>query len=285
MVRLVRQKRHPHHEGERFGKVCEHELPGEGVACFVQIPFPQPVERICPFGFIQLFDHLLPFASLVGYVAAMQGSGQLPQAELVFDNVACWRGGRILFANVSFALGRGDALIVTGPNGVGKSSLLRLAAGLLEVVKGRVERVGSVALADEHPGLDLALPLKRALSFWAGIDGCEAGEGLDAVGLAHLCDVPVRMLSTGQRRRVTLARTVASGADVWLLDEPGNGLDAASLGMLEALIAGHRASGGIAVVASHQGISLPGAQELSLSGFSSSRQASALAGTNAGHRV
>jgi heme exporter protein A len=202
---------------------------------------------------------------LVGYVAAMQGSGQSPQAKLVFDGVACRRGGRMLFADVSFSLASGDALIVSGPNGVGKSSLLRLAAGLLSAVGGQVERIGSVALADEHPALDLNLPLERALGFWAGVDGGDASRALQAVGMGHLGEVPVRMLSTGQRRRATLARTIASDAHIWLLDEPGNGLDAASLVMLEAVIATHRAGGGIVVVASHQGIDVPGAQGLGLS--------------------
>jgi heme exporter protein A len=199
-----------------------------------------------------------------GYVAAMQGSGQLQEISLIFDRVACRRGGRVLFEDVSFALSAGDALVVSGPNGVGKSSLLRLAAGLLEAVSGSAYLVGSVALADEHPALDLTLPLERALGFWAGVDGGDVGAALSAVGLAHLGEVPVRMLSTGQRRRATLARVVASGAGIWLLDEPSNGLDAASVGMLEGLIAGHRASGGIVVVASHQGLAVPGAGELSL---------------------
>lgn len=194
----------------------------------------------------------------------MQGSGQSLEFSLTFDHVACRRGGRVLFEDVSFGLSAGDALVVSGPNGVGKSSMLRLAAGLLETVSGRVERVGSVALADEHPALDLTLPLERALGFWAGVDGGDVPAALDAVGLAHLTEVPVRMLSTGQRRRATLARIVASGAAIWLLDEPGNGLDAASVGMLEGLIAGHRAVGGIVVVASHQGLAVPGAVELDL---------------------
>jgi heme exporter protein A len=200
----------------------------------------------------------------VGYVAAMQGSGQSGQTSLTFDGVACRRGRRVLFEDVSFALAAGDALVVSGPNGVGKSSLLRLAAGLLEAVAGRVDRIGSVALADEHPALDLTLPLERALGFWADVDGGDVGAALSAVGLAHLGEVPVRMLSTGQRRRATLARVVASGAAIWLLDEPGNGLDAASITMLEAMIARHRTGGGIVVVASHQGLTVPGALELSL---------------------
>ena len=210
----------------------------------------------------------------------MQGTGRSTQAKLVFDGVACRRGGRLLFADISFALMPGDALIVSGPNGVGKSSLLRLAAGLLEALEGRIERLGSVALADERPALDVNLPLQRALGFWVGIDGGDALSALRVVGMDHLCEVPVRMLSTGQRRRATLARTILSGADVWLLDEPGNGLDTASLGLLEASIAVHRAGGGIVVVASHQGVDVPDAQRLELSSLFLQSHVSASGGSS-----
>ncbi|MDB5713142.1 MAG: ccmA [Sphingomonadales bacterium] len=194
----------------------------------------------------------------------MQGSGQSQETGLIFDRVACRRGGRVLFSDVSFALAPGNALVVSGPNGVGKSSLLRLAAGLLDPIEGAVRCGGAVALADEHPALDLTLPLERALRFWADLDGGDVGAALATVGLAHLAEVPVRMLSTGQRRRATLARVLASGAAIWLLDEPGNGLDAASIAMLEGVIARHRAACGIVVVASHQELAVPGAMELAL---------------------
>ena len=185
-------------------------------------------------------------------------------ARLAFEGVTCSRGGRVLFAGLSFALGAGDVLIVSGPNGVGKSSLLRVAAGLLRPSAGRVELEGRLALADEHPALDVTQPLARALGFWGALDGGDVDAALEAVGLVHLGEVPVRMLSTGQRRRATLARTVARGADIWLLDEPANGLDADAVVMLEGLIAKHRARGGIAVVATHQQLAAAGAQMLVL---------------------
>ena len=170
----------------------------------------------------------------------------------------------MLFSGVSFALGAGDVLTVGGPNGVGKSSLLRVAAGLLRAEAGVVTRDGEVELADEQPALDPALPLGKALQFWADIDGGSVKDALASVDMAHLAQVPVRMLSTGQRRRATLARTLASGATIWLLDEPANGLDAAGVTILEGLIAAHRLRGGIAVVATHPALALPDAQVLVL---------------------
>ncbi len=183
---------------------------------------------------------------------------------LAFEGVTCVRGRRFLFGDVSFALGAGDALIVSGPNGAGKSSLLRLAAGLLKADQGDVTRNGQVALADEYPALDPMLTLYDALDFWARIDGSNALSALGSVGLDHLARVPVRMLSTGQRRRATLARTLAARAEIWLLDEPANGLDIESIAMLEGLIAVHRMQGGAVVVASHQQIAVDGAQTLAL---------------------
>ncbi len=165
----------------------------------------------------------------------------------------------MLFKGLSLTLQGGDAAYVAGPNGVGKSSLLRLIAGLLEPFAGSVALSGRVALADQELALDARLPLAKALGFWAGLDGGTVDAALAAVALDHLAAVPVRILSTGQRKRAVLARTMASGADIWLLDEPGNGLDTASLGRLNAVMAAHRAKGGIIIAASHQPLDLPGA--------------------------
>jgi heme exporter protein A len=175
---------------------------------------------------------------------------------LAFEQVTCDRGGRRLFEGLSFAIAAGEALAVTGPNGVGKSSLVRLAAGLAEPVAGRVARSGRVALLAESAALDPERGLADALRFWTAQDGGDALAALDAVGLAHLAPVPVRFLSTGQKRRAGLARVLASDARLWLLDEPGNGLDRAGLAMLGERIDAHRADGGAVLVATH--IPLPG---------------------------
>jgi heme exporter protein A len=169
---------------------------------------------------------------------------------LAFDAVAGARGGRMLFAGVSFALDPGEAAIVTGPNGVGKSTLVRIAAGLLGATAGAVTRTGGVALLTEAHALDQERALGAALAFWVG--RVRALDALETLGLGALADAPVRILSTGQRRRAALARILASEAPIWLLDEPANGLDTRAVALLESLIARHRAAGGIALVATHQ---------------------------------
>ncbi|HEU4959556.1 MAG TPA: heme ABC exporter ATP-binding protein CcmA [Sphingomonas sp.] len=185
---------------------------------------------------------------------------------LAFDAVTAVRGGRVLFEGMSFALSAGGAAVVTGPNGAGKSSLVRIAAGLLQPAAGEVTVIGDCALVTEAHALDPELPLARALGFWAAFDGRRGSvaSALAALGLAELAEVPVRLLSTGQRRRAALARVVASDAPVWLLDEPANGLDERAVALLEALIASHRAAGGVVLVATHVPIGLPGAVPIEL---------------------
>jgi heme exporter protein A len=185
-------------------------------------------------------------------------------ALLVLERVACGRGGRLLFEALDLSLGPGEAALVAGPNGSGKSSLIRLAAGLLAPAAGRVERDGAIALADESMALDPRLPLGRALRFWARLDRSDERSGMAAMDLAQLADVPVRMLSTGQRKRAALARVVSSGAGLWLLDEPANGLDADGEERLEAAITAHRAGGGAVIAASHQPLALAGAKAVVL---------------------
>lgn len=187
--------------------------------------------------------------------------------RLVARNLACRRGERLLFRGLSLELAGGMACHVTGANGTGKSSLIRICAGLLRPYAGEVERDGSLALLDQTMALDEHLPLGRALAFWAGIDGAAAPDALVRLGLDTLLDVPVRYLSTGQRKRAALARLLGQDAQVWLLDEPLNGLDRDAVGMVEALIARHIEAGGLALVASHQPIAVPGMTNLHLPAY------------------
>ena len=185
--------------------------------------------------------------------------------RLAASDLSCRRGDRVLFRGLNFALEAGQALQVAGSNGIGKSSLIRILAGLSRPYSGSVEAEGTVGLVDERPALDPHLPLGKALAFWAGIDG--AGSPDARLGLAPLLDVPVRYLSTGQKKRAALARLLGQRASVWLLDEPLNGLDTAAVALVESLIADHCADGGVALVASHQPIVLAGAKRIELADF------------------
>ena len=191
-----------------------------------------------------------------------------PDCRLSAHDLACGRGDRVLFAGLSLTLAGGQALQVAGPNGIGKSSLIRILAGLLDPYAGSVTRSGEAGLVDERPALDPHLPLAQALAFWERFDGrphaADIAAAASRLGLDALGDVPVRYLSTGQKKRAALARLIAQGAPVWLLDEPLNGLDNDAVALVEALVAQHCAAGGLAVVASHQAIALPGATRLDL---------------------
>jgi heme exporter protein A len=184
-------------------------------------------------------------------------------ALLELRGLACIRGGRLLFEGLDLKLAAGEAALVTGANGAGKSSLLRITAGLLRPSSGTVAK-GRVALADEALALDERQPLGRALGFWAGLDGVETSAGIEAMGLGDLESVPVRMLSAGQRKRASLARVISSGASLWLLDEPANALDTEGQERLALAMAKHRVSGGAILAASHQPIGLSEAKAVAL---------------------
>ncbi len=189
---------------------------------------------------------------------------------LRLDGVACIRGDRLVFEGLSLALGRGEALWLRGPNGVGKSSLIRLAAGLLRPAAGTVTRRERIALIDEAAALDTELPLRKALDFWARVDtvdGPAVTRAMDDMALASLAEVPVSMLSTGQRKRAAMARVIASCAPIWLLDEPANGMDDAAQARLVAGIAKHRANGGAVLLASHFALGISDLAEIDMGAF------------------
>ncbi|WP_373489791.1 heme ABC exporter ATP-binding protein CcmA [Parasphingorhabdus sp.] len=181
------------------------------------------------------------------------------------EALGCVRGGRILFRGLHFALEPGQAGLLTGPNGVGKSSLLRLLAGLLAPAAGSCQVPEAKALCDERLALDEQLPLEQALRFWARLDGKDDSDvtsAMERAGLGYLAEVPVRYFSTGQRQRARLARTYLADARLWLLDEPANGLDSDSVAQLGLVLQHHLDGGGTILTASH--IPLPIAFDLHL---------------------
>ncbi|MEM8726506.1 MAG: heme ABC exporter ATP-binding protein CcmA [Pseudomonadota bacterium] len=195
----------------------------------------------------------------------MQGSGP---ASLSARDLACRRGDRLLFRGLSFDLGAGEALHVTGANGSGKTTLIRALAGLMTPLAGDVSHKGAIGLADERLALDPDKPLEKALGFWFGVDNTANSKGIMAsMRLGELAEVPVRYLSTGQRKRAGLARLIGQNAPIWLLDEPLSGLDTASQDMVIALLSEHCAKGGIAFIASHQPLAIPGLQTLAIEDF------------------
>lgn len=180
-------------------------------------------------------------------------------------SLGCVRGDRALFRGLDLTLAAGGAALVTGPNGAGKTSLLRIIAGLLPAQSGTVEKQGMLAFAGEQAALGRNQTLEQALLYWARLDGRDAADvhaALDWMALRAIADIPVRMLSTGQTKRAALARVIAGKADIWLLDEPANGLDTESRARLEAAISEHRSQGGIVIAATHQPLAMPDAAEL-----------------------
>lgn len=218
-------------------------------------------------------------------------------------NLLCIRGQRVVFQHLDFAVPRGGALLLVGPNGSGKSTLLRCMAGLLRPAAGDL-RWNGVAITEDPEAhcrrlhflghanaIKPMLSVEENLRFWTAMHGAgRRGEGIGDLGsvvggpraaLAHfglepLAEMPARLLSAGQRRRLALARLLAAPAPLWLLDEPATALDAAAVAQLEAAIAAHRAAGGCVVLSSHGDLRPPGAATLSLDDFAPDASAAAL---------
>ena len=196
--------------------------------------------------------------------------------QLTGDKLTCERGGREVFRGVGFSLKNGEALLVTGRNGAGKSSLLRMIAGLVRIAAGSLVLDGGEADAaigeQAHylghlDALKPALTVAENLQFWAEFLGPAPGDiapALAAVELAPLADLPAAFLSAGQRRRLSIARLVAVPRAIWLLDEPTSALDAASQTRLAELMRRHLSSGGMIVAAAHGAIGLERARELKM---------------------
>ncbi len=192
-----------------------------------------------------------------------------------FD-LACRRGGRDVFNGISFSVTNGEGLIVAGRNGAGKSSLLRMVAGLLRIAGGRLALEGGdseLTIGEQAHYLGHQDALKPSLSvgenlrFWSGFFGAasaDIGGPLTAVGLDTLADLPAAYLSAGQRRRLSIARLLAVKRPIWLLDEPTSALDAAAQERLREFMRAHLAGGGLILAATHGPIGLDGARELRL---------------------
>ena len=186
--------------------------------------------------------------------------------------VGCVRGGREVFSDLDFEASSGEALAVTGPNGSGKTSLLRLIAGLLTVAGGSVDLEGGeteLTLPEQahylghRDALKPALSVLENLSFWRDFLGGEAAEAkenltqsLAAVGLDHAVHLPAAYLSAGQRRRLSIARLLVVRRQIWLLDEPTNALDTTGQGMFTRLMADHLSRGGLIIAATHTPLGL-----------------------------
>ncbi len=179
---------------------------------------------------------------------------QAAKVMIRMENAAILRGNRMVLKGFSLTADSGEIIWIRGANGTGKSTLFRTLAGLLPITAGTMHINGTLALTDEAVALDPESSLENGLRFWAKLDGASPKQleaALEALDLVPLAELPVRLLSAGQRRRGALARMIASGAQIWLLDEPYNGLDQANVVRLDEVLQRHAAKGGIALVASH----------------------------------
>lgn len=197
--------------------------------------------------------------------------------RLLVQDLAAERGGEAVFAGLSFSLSAGEGMTVTGPNGSGKSTLMRVLAGLLPASNGSVRvdgldgdaGLGSAAhFVNVANAMKPALTVRENLGFWQAFHGqpwLNAQDALERVQLGHVIDIPFAILSTGQKRRVSLARLFLNKRPVWLLDEPTSGLDKASEAVFASLLRNHLADGGLFVAATHIALGVEGLKTLRFS--------------------
>jgi len=197
--------------------------------------------------------------------------------RLIAENLGGERGGELLFSGLDFTISAGEALLVTGPNGSGKSTLLRIIAGLLSQVEGMLRLEGAPAAfegltaATHYLGhlnaMKPVLSIDENLHFWQSFNGrgqYSIAEALERVSLGEIGHLPFGYLSTGQKRRASIARLLISDRPVWLLDEPTAGLDKVSETQFAGLMREHLTNGGIIIAATHLPLGLAGSKELAL---------------------
>jgi heme exporter protein A len=190
---------------------------------------------------------------------------------LTVKNLSCTRGGLSVLSGVTFAVEPGHALVLQGPNGIGKTTLLRILAGLQPPQSGQITAApDSIAYAAHADGIKPTLTVRENLAFWAAIFGTHhISTALAAMQLDALQTRPAASLSAGQKRRLGLARLLVAGRPIWLLDEPTVSLDTASTALFASMIAGHLGQGGSAIIASHIDLGLPQSTKLDLSPYAS----------------
>ncbi|MEZ5913944.1 MAG: heme ABC exporter ATP-binding protein CcmA, partial [Paracoccaceae bacterium] len=171
--------------------------------------------------------------------------------ELIVADLTCARGGIAVLEGVSFRVARGQARVLRGPNGIGKTTLLRTIAGLQPPMAGRVEApADAIAYAAHADGLKATLTVRENLSFWAAVyGGSGVAEAMAAMNLTELADRAAHNLSAGQKRRLGLARLLVTGRAIWVLDEPTVSLDSASVALFAGHVRAHLAAGGMALIA------------------------------------
>ncbi|TMV92957.1 heme ABC exporter ATP-binding protein CcmA [Thioclava sp. BHET1] len=192
-----------------------------------------------------------------------------PARGLRVENLAVARGGLAVLEGVSFALAPGEALVLRGPNGIGKTTLLRTLAGLQPALAGEVSvPPESIAYAAHSDGIKATLSVAENLSFWAAVHGTrDISEPLSQMNLETLAERPANSLSAGQKRRLGLARLLVTGRPIWMLDEPTVSLDTDSVALFARVIADHLGRGGSALMATHIDLGLVSSRDLDLTPY------------------